>query len=76
MPDATAERVRPKFLTLTEIRLPLPGFVVPSPYFDLVVDKTALHIANPGRLRVERYALDGRFEASWGEAGMGVGRPR
>lgn len=27
MPDAAAERVRPKFLTLTEIRLPLPGFV-------------------------------------------------
>ena len=43
-----------------------PGFVVPSPYFDLAVGRERLHIANPGRLRVESYTFDGRFESSWG----------
>jgi len=51
-----------------------PGFVVPSPYFDLKVDHDGLDIANPGRLRVERYRLDGRFESSWGRPGMAIDR--
>ena len=51
-----------------------PGFVVPSPYFDLAVGQTGLHIANPGRLRVERYTFDGRFESSWGGPGMQIDR--
>lgn len=51
-----------------------PGFIVPSPYFDLAVGKERLHIANPGRLRVESYTFDGRFESAWGEPGMAVGR--
>lgn len=50
-----------------------PGFVVPSPYFDLSMDSSQrLIVANPGRLRVESYTLDGRFLSSWGQAGMGV----
>lgn len=51
-----------------------PGFVVPSPYFDLVVGRERLHIVNPGRLRVESYTFDGRFESSWGGAGMAIDR--
>jgi hypothetical protein len=46
-----------------------PGFVVPSPYFDLAAGGDGLlHVANPGRHRVETYSLDGRFQGSWGEA--------
>lgn len=51
-----------------------PGFVVPSPYFDLRVGTDRLHVANPGRLRVETYTFDGHFESSWGEAGMAIDR--
>lgn len=51
-----------------------PGFVVPSPYFDLVVGRERLHIVNTGRLRVESYTFDGRFESSWGGAGMAIDR--
>jgi hypothetical protein len=51
-----------------------PGFVVPSPYFDLAVGRERLHIANPGRLRVESYTFDGRFDSSWGEPGMAIDR--
>jgi hypothetical protein len=49
-----------------------PGFVVPSPYFDLSVSRERLHVANPGRLRIETYTLDGRFESSWGRPGMAI----
>lgn len=46
-----------------------PGFVVPSPYFDMAAGADGLlHVANPGRHRVETYSLDGRFQGSWGEA--------
>ena len=51
-----------------------PGFVVPSPYFDLAVGRERLHLANPGRLRVESYTFDGRYESSWGERGMAINR--
>lgn len=51
-----------------------PGFVVPSPYFDLAVGRERLHVVNPGRLRVESYTFDGRFESSWGEPGMAINR--
>ncbi len=51
-----------------------PGFVVPSPYFDLALGRERLHVTNPGRLRVETYALDGRFESSWGEPGLAIER--
>lgn len=54
---------------------PNPGFIVPSPYFDLAIGlDERLHITNPGRLRVETYTLDGRFESSWGQAGMRIDR--
>lgn len=50
-----------------------PGFVVPSPYFDLVAGTDdRLRIVNPGRLRVETYDLNGRFLSHWGGPGMQI----
>ncbi len=52
-----------------------PGFSVPSPYFDLKAAADGqLRIANPGRLRVETYSLDGHFQSSWGGPGMKIDR--
>jgi hypothetical protein len=46
-----------------------PGFIVPSPYFDIVSTADGhLTVNNPGRHRVERYSLDGQFVGTWGEA--------
>jgi len=43
------------------------GFVVPSPYFDLAFAPDGLlRIANPGRLRIEAWTLDGDREFYWG----------
>jgi len=50
-----------------------PGFVVPSPYFDLSVGpEGVLWVANPGKHRVEAYTFDGRYETGWGETAMNV----
>jgi hypothetical protein len=44
-----------------------PGFVIPSPYFDLAMSKDGLlRVVNPGRLRIEAYTLDGDIEFWWG----------
>jgi len=46
----------------------IPGFVVPSPYFDLAVGPDGLlRVANPGRHRIEAYTFDGELEFWWGE---------
>ena len=46
----------------------IPGFVVPSPYFDLAVASDGLlRVANPGRHRIEAYTFDGDFEFAWGK---------
>ena len=51
-----------------------PGFVVPSGYFDLKMSAQGLlQIANPGKLRLETYSLEGVFQSSWGNAGMAIG---
>ena len=51
----------------------VPGFVVPSPYFDLAIGQDGLlKVANPGRHRMEAYTFDGDFELAWGEASMGI----
>ena len=50
-----------------------PGFVVPSPYFDLCYGSDGLlWVANPGRHRLEAYTPEGRFELSWGNTSMAV----
>lgn len=51
----------------------VPGFIVPSPYFDVAVGADGmLWAANPGQLRLEAFTLDGRFELAWGEPSLGV----
>lgn len=46
----------------------VPGFVIPSPYFDLVMRRdNLLRIVNPGRHRIEAYTFDGDYEFSWGK---------
>jgi len=51
----------------------VPGFVIPSPYFDLAVTRDGLlRVVNPGRLRVEAYTFEGDFEFSWGESSAAV----
>lgn len=51
----------------------IPGFVIPSPYFDVVVDPEGfLWVANTGRHSLENYTVDGNFRTSWGEFGMEI----
>lgn len=51
----------------------IPGFSVPSPYFDLTISPDGLlRVANPGQHRVEAYTFDGDFEFSWGDPSMAV----
>jgi len=46
------------------------GFVVPSPYFDLAVDRDgSLWVVNPGRHTIENWTVDGRLRSSWGRGG-------
>jgi hypothetical protein len=46
----------------------IPGFVIPSPYFDLAITKDGLlRVVNPGRRRIEAYTFDGDIEFWWGE---------
>ncbi len=46
----------------------VPGFVVPSAYFDLAVSGDGLlRVVNPGNLRVDAYTFEGDFEFSWGQ---------
>ncbi|MHC4757972.1 MAG: NHL repeat-containing protein, partial [Planctomycetota bacterium] len=45
----------------------VPGFVIPSPHFDLAVAKDGLlRIVNPGRHRIEAYTFGGDLEFWWG----------
>jgi len=46
----------------------IPGFVIPSPYFDLAVAHDGLlRVVNPGRHRIEAYTFDGQLEFWWGD---------
>jgi len=48
----------------------IPGFVVPSPYFDLAMGYDGLlWIANPGRHQIEAYTVKGDREFAWGKFG-------
>ena len=47
----------------------IPGFVIPSPHFDLAVSRDGLlRVANPGRNRIETYTLRGRLRVRLGRA--------
>jgi hypothetical protein len=51
----------------------IPGFVVPSPYFDLAVSKDGLlRVVNPGYLRIEAYTFEGDIEFWWGEPSAAI----
>jgi hypothetical protein len=51
----------------------IPGFVVPSPYFDLAVSPDGLlRVANPGEHRVEAYTFDGDYEFAWGKPSVAI----
>jgi hypothetical protein len=51
----------------------IPGFIIPSPYFDVAVDPDGfLWVANTGRHSLENYSIDGNFRSSWGEFGMEI----
>jgi len=51
----------------------IPGFVIPSPYFDLAIPKDGLlRVVNPGRLRIEAYTFKGDIEFWWGEPSASV----
>ena len=46
----------------------IPGFIIPSPYFDLTVAPDGLlRVVNPGNHRIEAYTSDGDLEFSWGK---------
>ncbi|NLX53801.1 MAG: hypothetical protein GXY58_01665 [Planctomycetaceae bacterium] len=51
----------------------MPGFVIPSAYFDLAVgpDET-LWVVNPGMRRIESYSFTGELQSLWGRAGADV----
>lgn len=51
----------------------IPGFIIPSPFFDVALSKDGLlRVNNPGRHRMELYTTDGDFEGSWGVTAMGI----
>ena len=51
----------------------IPGFVIPSPYFDVAMTADGLvRVVNPGAHRIEAYTLDGDLEVFWGSHGEGV----
>jgi hypothetical protein len=51
----------------------VPGFVVPSPYFDVAWGAGALWAANPGRNRLERWSPeDDQRLGHWGAASMEI----
>jgi hypothetical protein len=51
----------------------IPGFIIPSPYFDVAIDPDGfLWAANTGHHSLENYSADGNFRSSWGEYGMEI----
>ena len=69
----TTSGVAVRLIGKKEKKRNIPGFSVPSPYFDLAVAPDGLlRVANPGRHRVEAYTYDGDLELSWGKASMAI----
>ena len=52
-----------------------PGFILPSPYFDIVASGDGLvHAVNPGARRIEVFSASGKRETTWGQAGADITR--
>jgi hypothetical protein len=50
-----------------------PGFIVPSPFFDVELAKDGLlRVTNPGRHQVEAWTMEGDLESSWGKPGAAI----
>ena len=51
----------------------VPGFIIPSPYFDLGISADGnLWVVNPGRHSFEKYSFDGTLLTSWAKASMAM----
>ena len=51
----------------------VPGFIIPSPYFDLGISNDGnLWVVNPGRHSFEKYTFDGSLLTSWTKASMAM----
>jgi len=51
----------------------IPGFIIPSPYFDVGIDPDGfLWAANTGRHSLENYTVEGGFRTAWGEFSMEI----
>ncbi|HUV62424.1 MAG TPA: NHL repeat-containing protein [Sedimentisphaerales bacterium] len=51
----------------------VPGFVIPSPYFDMAVSRDGLlRVVNPGCRRIEAYTFDGDLEFWWGSSSVAI----
>jgi sugar lactone lactonase YvrE len=51
----------------------IPGFVIPSPYFDVAIDPDGfLWVVNPGRHSLENYTAEGGLRTAWGEYSMQI----
>jgi hypothetical protein len=51
----------------------VPGFIVPSPYFDLGISNDGnLWVVNPGRHSFEKYTFEGKLLSSWSKASMAM----
>ena len=51
----------------------VPGFIIPSPYFDLGISKDGnLWVVNPGRHSFEKYNFEGKLLTSWSKASMAM----
>ena len=51
----------------------IPGFVVPSPWFDVAIAPDGLlRVTNPGMHCIEAFTFDGHLEFAWGKSGMGI----
>ena len=51
----------------------IPGFVVPSPYFDLAIGYEGyLWVVNPGRHALENYTFSGELRSSWERSSMDI----
>lgn len=51
----------------------IPGIVLPSPYFDVIMYSDGLlRVVNPGRHWIEAYTPDGHREWAWGQAAIAI----
>ncbi len=49
----------------------IPGFIIPSPYFDLLIGREGeLWVVNSGLHQLEAYKPDGRFLSTWKRSSM------